>query len=170
MNEKRISDRCQKLNAYVNDLKNKEIERLNAVKNNTSDIVMMFEYNKDYFKHYLKGEKFRDQYSSLISCLENKSGINKGTYNAKALNRILFFNGIFSCGYLFKILIISAIIICISFIYLFYYFLYSVNSLSFYNFSIIFCLVFFILFFILYAILINSYIRFFKIKEPHLWN
>ena len=23
MNEKRISDRCQKLNAYVNDLKNK---------------------------------------------------------------------------------------------------------------------------------------------------
>ena len=42
MNEKRISDRCQKLNAYVNDLKNKEIERLNVVKNNTSDIVMMF--------------------------------------------------------------------------------------------------------------------------------
>ena len=41
-----------------------------------------------------------------------------------------------------------------------------VNSLSFYNFSIIFCLVFFIL----YAILINSYIRLFKIKEPHLWN
>ena len=75
MNEKRISDRCQKLNAYVNDLKNKEIERLNTVKNNTSDIVMMFEYNKDYFKH-----------------------------------------------------------------------------------------------FILYAILINSYIRLFKIKEPHLWN
>ena len=93
-------------------------------------------------------------------------GIIEGTYNAKALNGILFFNGIFSCGYLFKILIISAIIICISFIYLFYYFLYSVNSLSFYNFSIIFCLVFFIL----YAILINSYIIFFKIKESHLWN
>ena len=56
MNEKNISDRCRKLNEYVNDLKNKEIERLNTVKNNTSDIVMMFEYNKDYFKHYLKGE------------------------------------------------------------------------------------------------------------------
>ena len=56
MNEKNISDRCRKLNEYVNDLKNKEIERLNTVKNNTSDIVMMFEYNKDYFQHYLKGE------------------------------------------------------------------------------------------------------------------
>ena len=52
MNEKNISDRCQKLNEYVNGLKNNEIERLNIVKNNTTDIVMMFECNKDYFKGF----------------------------------------------------------------------------------------------------------------------
>ena len=41
MNENNISFCFYKLNAYVNDLKNKEIERLNTVQNNTSDIEMM---------------------------------------------------------------------------------------------------------------------------------
>lgn len=170
MNEKDINERCQKLNDHVNRLKNKEINRLNDVRNNTSDIIMIFESNKDYFKHYIKDVIFCNQHSKLIDCLECNSGIGKGTYDEKALKRILFFNCIFSIKNLFHFFVTFTIICSVIFTYLFYYYLYSINVLSFYHVVVLFLIGFNSFSFILYLILSNSYIRFFRIKEPHLWN
>lgn len=80
------------LNDHVKSIKERERARLNTIKENTSNMYIMFESNKDYFKHCIDNYRISNQYIEMMNLLMKYSGLARGQFNEDVIKQLLFSN------------------------------------------------------------------------------
>lgn len=161
-----MNRQLENLNSKVHDIKEKEKSRLLKRSENTSNMIVMFESNKDFFLHSLNCVRLKNQYDELIHLLMRYSGLKQGEFDEEEINRVFRNAGVFPVSLHKKILFVlyySAWIAIITYLYF--------NVFEAYKIELTVCVsgVAIILYAFFYIMYMGSYVRFFFIKSPDKW-